>query len=116
MQDTPSDYLQPCEEGEGEATTRQVMMQGEEATEQDAATDLFLKGPMDSLQNFQYYFGDEKEINAFLAAALGPEAISYTGWEPTQSTRVRRAWRRPHHLREKHSGRGKGLCNTVDDS
>jgi hypothetical protein len=42
---------------------------------------LFLKGPMDSLENFQYYFADEKEINAVLAAALGPEAISYTGWE-----------------------------------
>ena len=86
---------------------------------------LFLKGPLDSLENFQYYVADEKEINAFLAAApgestlcflqlfrpfadekeinafLGLEAISYTGWEPTQSTRVRRAWRRPHHLREK---------------
>jgi len=34
----------------------------------DEVTNLFLKGPMESLEDFRYYFGDEKEIDAFVAA------------------------------------------------
>ena len=44
----------------------------------DAVTDLFLKGPMESLEDFQYYFTGENEIDEFLESALGPEAITGT--------------------------------------
>ena len=40
----------------------------------DATTDLFLKGPMESLEDFQYYFTGEREIDEYLQAKLGPEA------------------------------------------
>ena len=66
----------------------------------DATTDLFLKGPMESLEDFQYYFTGEREIDEYLQAELGPEAIPSIAYayncstgEPTQATRVKRAWR-----------------------
>ena len=70
----------------------------------DATTDLFLKGLMESLEDFQYYFTGEREIDEYLESELGPEAIPGTGTgdtnqkhfstgEPTQATRVKRAWR-----------------------
>ena len=75
----------------------------------DEVTNLFLKGHMENLEDFRYYFIDEKEIDAFVAAALGPEAT--TSLEPEeepvatldqknthhrrwiQKSRVRRAWK-----------------------
>ena len=42
----------------------------------DEVTNLFLKGPMESLEDFRYYFADEKEIYAFVAASPGPEATT----------------------------------------
>ncbi len=51
-------------------------------------TALFLKGPMENLEDFRYYFADEKEIDAFVAAEEtleGPELR-------IQIARVRRAW------------------------
>ena len=49
---------------------------------------LFLNGPMENLEDFRYYFAEEKEIDAFVAteASLrGPE-------QRIQIARVRRAW------------------------
>ncbi len=75
----------------------------------DKVKGLFLKGPMENLEDFRYYFADEKEIYAFVAAAPGPEAT--TSLEPEeepvatlnrnnahhrrwiQISRVRRAWK-----------------------
>ena len=37
-------------------------------------TDLFLKGPMESLEDFRYYSADEKEIDEFMTPAWKPEA------------------------------------------
>jgi hypothetical protein len=54
----------------------------------DKVRDLFLKSPMENLEDFRYYFADEKEIDIFVAAdeALkGPE-------QRIQIARVRRAW------------------------
>ncbi len=34
----------------------------------DEKITLFLKGPMEDLEDFPYYFSDEKEIDAFVAA------------------------------------------------
>ena len=48
---------------------------------------LFLKGPMENLEDFRYYFADEKEIDIFVAAdesLKGPE-------QRIQIARVRRA-------------------------
>ena len=36
--------------------------------------DLFLKGPMENLEDFRYYFADEEEIYAFVTATWKPEA------------------------------------------
>ena len=54
----------------------------------DKVKGLFLKGHMESLEDFRYYFADEKEIDAFVAAEdslKGPE-------QRLQIARVRRAW------------------------
>ena len=54
----------------------------------DKVKDLFLKGHMENLEDFRYYFADEKEIDAFVAAEeslKGPELR-------LQISRVRRAW------------------------
>lgn len=54
----------------------------------DKVKGLFLKGPMENLEDFRYYFADEKEIDAFVAAEetlMGPE-------QRIQIARVRRAW------------------------
>ena len=66
----------------------------------DAATDLFIKGPMESLEDSQYYFTGEREIDEFLESALGHEAMTCTAasGEPTQATRVKRAWRATRKL------------------
>ena len=55
---------------------------------------------MESLEDFQYYFTGEREIDEYLESELGPEAIPNTAYayncstgEPTQATRVKRAWR-----------------------
>ena len=55
----------------------------------DKVKDLFLSGQMENLEDFRYYFAEEKEIDAFVAAekALeGPE-------QRLQVARVRRAWK-----------------------
>ena len=54
----------------------------------DKVRDLFLKSPMENLEDFRYYFADEKEIDIFVAAdesLKGPE-------QKIQIARVRRAW------------------------
>ena len=50
---------------------------------------------MESLADFQYYFTGEREIDVFLVSALGQETApcATTPSEPTQATRVKRAWR-----------------------
>ena len=44
----------------------------------DEVTDLFLKGLMESLEDFQYYFSGERETDEFLVSALGPETTPCT--------------------------------------
>ena len=34
----------------------------------DKVRDLFLKSPMETLEDFRYYFAEEQEINSFVAA------------------------------------------------
>ena len=54
----------------------------------DKIKDIFLKGPMETLEDFRYYFADEKEIDAFVASEEtleGPE-------QRIQIARVRQAW------------------------
>ena len=49
---------------------------------------IFFKGPMETLEDFRYYFAEEKEIDAFVAledTLKGPE-------QRIQIARVRRAW------------------------
>ncbi len=54
----------------------------------DRIRTLFLKGPMENLQDFCFYFADEKEIDAFVAAddTLGDQE------QKIQTARMRRAW------------------------
>ena len=57
----------------------------------DKVKDLFLEGPMENLEDFRYYFANEKEIDAFVAA----DDTLRRGAEPElkiQIARVRRAW------------------------
>ena len=54
----------------------------------DKIREIFLKGPMESLEDFRYHFSEEKEIDAFVAteeSMKGPE-------QRIQISRVRRAW------------------------
>ena len=54
----------------------------------DKVKSFFLNGPMENLEDFRYYFGEEKEIDAFVAAEellKGPD-------QRIQIARVRRAW------------------------
>ena len=80
----------------------------------DKVRGLCLKSPMENLEDFRYYFADEKEIYAFVAAAPGPEAT--TSLEPEeepvatldqnnahhrqwiQISRVRHAWNQADRL------------------
>ena len=55
---------------------------------QDKVTALFLKSPMENLEDFRYYFADEKEIDIFVAA---DEALKGSE-QRIQISRVRRAW------------------------
>ena len=54
----------------------------------DKARNLFLKGPMDSLADFRYYFTDEKEIDAFVAE----EESLRIPEQKLRISRVRQAW------------------------
>jgi len=54
----------------------------------DKVRGLFIGGPMENLEDFRYYFADEKEIDAYVAteeSLKGPE-------QRIQIARVRRAW------------------------
>ena len=46
----------------------------------DKVTDLFLKGPMENLQDFRYYFAEKEEIETFVAATLGAEIMNSSQW------------------------------------
>ena len=68
----------------------------------DRIRTLFLNGPMENLQDFRFYFADEKEIDAFVATddTLGDQE------QKIQTARMRRAWAavRQNELRnENHS-------------
>ena len=70
----------------------------------DKVKGLFLKGHMESLEDFRYYFADEKEIDSLAAAEdslKGPE-------QRLQIARVRRAW-----TAVRQNGLGKENRNTV---
>ncbi len=59
----------------------------------DKVKDLFLKGPMQNLEDLRYYFATESEIDAFVAA----EASLVDGSLRIQIARVRRAWAAVRH-------------------
>ena len=42
----------------------------------DKVRDLFLKGPMENLQDFRYYFAESMEIETFVAETLEPEILN----------------------------------------
>ena len=65
----------------------------------DKVRNLFLKGPMENLEDFRYYFADEKEIDAFVAADDTLKGAE----QKIQIARVRRAWAAVRHngLRKK---------------
>jgi hypothetical protein len=75
----------PADQGSKEATFTAL------ATEfnfDDKVKRLFLGGQMETLEDFRYYFADEKEIDSFVAAES-----SLTGADlKLQIARVRRAW------------------------
>ena len=54
----------------------------------DRITALFLKSPMENLQDFRFYFADDKDIDAFIAADDTMEAQE----QKIQTSRMRRAW------------------------
>ena len=80
----------------------------------DEVTTFLLKGPMENLEDFRYYFADEEEIDTFVTAILKPEAM--TPEEPEeepdsvpemkgdskqiteQISRVRQAWQATRKL------------------
>ena len=67
----------------------------------DKVTDLFLKGPLENLQDFRYYFAEKEEIETFVAATLGTEILDSSQWRDKdrywqlwdQIDRVTDAWR-----------------------
>ena len=91
----------PCEKGSKEATFIAL------ATEFNFDTkvlELFLKGPMENLEDFRYYFSEEKEIDAFVAA----DATLQGADQRIQVSRVRRAW-----AAVRHNGVRKESRNTI---
>ncbi len=80
----------------------------------DEVTAFFLKGPMENLEDFRYYFADEEEIDTFVAAIFKPEAITpqepeeepYTSPDmkgdgrqmAAQTSRVKQAWQATRKL------------------
>ena len=54
----------------------------------DKVRTLFLNGPIENLEDFRFYFADEKEIDAFVAAEESLEGPA----QRIQIARVRRAW------------------------
>ena len=54
----------------------------------DKVRTLFLNGPMENLEDLRFYFADEKEIDAFVAAERSLEGPA----QRIQIARVRRAW------------------------
>jgi hypothetical protein len=84
----------------------------------DKIKGIFLKGPMETLEDFRYYFADEKEIDAFVASEEtleGPE-------QRIQIARVRQAWAavRQDGLRKEYRNTISSVANpqwlTQDDS
>ena len=59
----------------------------------DKVKDLFLKGPMQNLEDLRYYFATESEIDGFVAQ----EASLKDGALRIQIARVRRAWAAVRH-------------------
>ncbi len=75
----------PVDKGSKEATFTALAV---DFVFDDKVKDLFLSGQMENLEDFRYYFADEKEVDAFVAeeqALKGPE-------QRLQIARVRRAW------------------------
>ena len=79
------DSKAPVDKGSKEATFTALTAEFEL---DDRIRTLFLKGPMENLQDFCFYFADEKEIDAFVAAddTMGDQE------QRIQTTRMRRAW------------------------
>ena len=57
--------IAPVDKGSKEATFTAL---AKDFTFDDKIKDLFLKGPMVNLEDFRYYFADEKEVDALVAS------------------------------------------------
>ena len=93
--------ITPVEKGSKEATFTAL---AKDFSFDDKVRDLFLSGQMENLEDFRYYFSEEKEIDAFVAveeSLKGPE-------QRLQTSRVRRAW-----AAVRHNGLRKENRNTV---
>ena len=55
--------------------------------------DLFLASPMENLEDFRYYFTEEREIDAFVATEESLQGMQ----QKIQVARVRRAWSAVRH-------------------
>ena len=75
----------PVDKGSKEATFTAL---AEDFKLNDKIKSLFLKGPMENLEDFRYYFADEKEIDAFVAAERSLKKLERS----IQIAGVRRAW------------------------
>jgi len=75
----------PVEKGGKEATFTAL---AKDFSFDDKVRDLFLNGQMENLEDFRYYFSEEKEIDAFVAVEGGLKGAE----QRLQIARVRRAW------------------------
>jgi len=93
--------ITPVEKGSKEATFTAL---AKDFSFDDKVRDLFLKGQMENLEDFRYYFSEEKEIDAFVAVEGAVEGAE----QKLQIARVRRAW-----AAVRRNGLRKECCNTV---
>ena len=77
--------ITPVEKGSKEATFTAL---AKDFSFEDKVRLLFINGQMENLEDFRYYFSEEKEVDAFVAveqSLKGPE-------QRLQVARVRHAW------------------------
>jgi hypothetical protein len=96
-----ADMLIPTDRGGKEATFTAL---SNDFGFDNKVRDLFLKGPMENLEDFRYYFADEREIGLFVAADETLKGAE----QKTQIARVRRAW-----AAVRHNGLRKENRNTI---
>ena len=96
-----ADMLIPTDRGGKEATFAAL---SNDFGFDNKVRDLFVKGPMETLEDFRYYFAEEKEIDLFVAADETLKGAE----QKIQIARVRRAW-----AAVRHNGLRKESRNTI---